>query len=95
MNFEKISPKTFGPRFVSHKWAYTWSIVYEYTTKSSWNPKSNALEPDQLLYDRPTVGIITQQCSSTIFNWLPFPSHNKQFGSHFKMGGISEVLIFF
>jgi len=59
-----------------------WLTIYVYTWESSWNPNSNALEPDRPLRHSPTTSVIAQQYSFATFDSWRFLSNKEKFGVH-------------
>jgi hypothetical protein len=65
---------------------YVSSPIYIcHTRESSWNPYSNALEPNRPLHDLPAASVIAQQYSSATFASLHFNYHNKKFAARLKI----------
>ena len=56
----------------------TYFHTYAYTSGSSWNPKSNTLEPDRPQHEHPAVCVIAQQYSSATFVSVCLYSRQKQ-----------------
>jgi hypothetical protein len=59
--------------------------MYVYTIQSSWNPKYDTLDPDELQRDRYIACVITQQYSSAAFLRLSFYFRYEKFGAFKKM----------
>jgi hypothetical protein len=64
-----------------------------YTGKSSLNPNSSTLEPDEPQHDRPVACVIAQQYSFATFVSLRFHSRTVEFGAHFK--NVVSILLLF
>ena len=67
-----------------HLYIYIYIYIC-HTRKSSWNPYSNALEPNRPLHDLPAASVIAQQYSSATFASLHFNYHNKKFAARLKI----------
>ena len=71
-----------GPVQVEFCACRNWVRTYVHTRQSSWNPNSNALEPDRPQHDRPAACVIAQQYFSVTLVLLRCHSHKEEFDPH-------------